>query len=408
MPILLAVNNYHYRRDGSEAVFFDHAYLFRQAGWEVVPFSMQHPSNLPSPWADFFVSEVEFGRVYSLPQKLVRIPKVIYSLEARRNLGRLLDRVRPDICHCHSIYHHLSPSILGLLKRRGIPVVMTLHDLKLACPAYHMFNRGAVCERCKGGRLHELLLGRCIKGSLALSTIVAAEAVLHGLLHSYRDHVDRFIVPCRHYLEKLVEWGWDRERFVHIPNFVDPLGYLPDPRPGSAFLYFGRLSPEKGLTTLIEAAAKAGVCVQLAGDGPQRDALQALAETLHADVQFLGRLEGDALHAAVRSSRATVLPAVWYENAPISVLESYALAKPVIGADIGGLSELILQDHTGALVPSGCSDTLAATLRRFAELPDARIAEMGRAGRALVETRYSPASYFNAVEGLYDDLVRTG
>jgi glycosyltransferase involved in cell wall biosynthesis len=162
------------------------------------------------------------------------------------------------------------------------------------------------------------------------------------------------------------------------------------------------------LTTLIEAAAKAGVCVQLAGDGPQRDALQALAETLRADVQFLGRLEGDALHAAVRSSRATVLPAVWYENAPISVLESYALAKPVIGADIGGLPELIGQDHTGALVPSGCSDTLAATLRRFAELPDARIAEMGRAGRALVETRYSPASYFNAVEGLYDDLVRTG
>ncbi len=129
---------------------------------------------------------------------------------------------------------------------------------------------------------------------------------------------------------------------------------------------------------------------------------------LRADVRFLGHLKGDALHAAVRSSRATVLPAVWYENAPISVLESYALAKPVIGADIGGLPELIQHDHTGVLVPSGCSDSLAAMLRRFADLPDERIAEMGRAGRTLVEARYSPRTYFNAVEGLYDDLVRTG
>ena len=204
---------------------------------------------------------------------------------------------------------------------------MTLHDLKLACPAYHMFNRGAVCERCKGGRLHELLLGRCIKGSLALSTIVAAEAVLHGLLHSYRDHVDRFIVPCRHYLETLVEWGWDREQFRSHPQFRGSAALSARSASGfripllrSALSREGADNPDRGRGQgggLRAAGRRRSAAGRLAGTG----------QTLHADVQFLGRLEGDALHAAVRSSRATVLPAVWYENAPISVLESYALAS---------------------------------------------------------------------------------
>lgn len=405
MPTLLAINNYHYRRDGSEAIYFDHTRLFENAGWNVVPFSMQHPENLPSPWSDHFVSEVEFGRPYSLWEKLSRAPKVIYSLEARKKLRRLLDLVRPSVCHCHSIYHHISPSILSLLKARGVPVVMTLHDLKLACPAYHMFNRGEICERCKGGRLHAAFMGRCIKGSLALSAVVTLEAGLHTALKSYQRNVERFVVPCRYYLEKLVEWGWDRDRFIHIPNFVDATRYQPRYRPGASFLYFGRLSPEKGLSTLIRAARKADIAVRIAGHGPQLQELQALSHAIGAQVTFLGHLSGEALHDAVRSARATVLAAVWYENAPISMLESYALGKPVIGTALGGIPELVVEGRTGVTVASGSVDALASALRRLADAPDARVEEMGREGRALVEVNFSPGRYYRAMADLYGDLA---
>lgn len=126
----------------------------------------------------------------------------------------------------------------------------------------------------------------------------------------------------------MVEWGWDDQRFVHIPNFVDATSYQPDYTAGKAFLYFGRLSPEKGLTTLIKAAARVKVAVSMAGDGPQLDELRELAQEEGADVTFLGHLSGQNLHSAVRAARATVLPSEWYENAPISMLESYALGKP--------------------------------------------------------------------------------
>src|SRR5687767_15272141 len=189
MATLLSINSYFYRRDGSEAVFLEHNRLLQERGWRVVPFAMQHESNLPSEWSDYFVTEVEFGKPYTLREKLARVPKVIYSIEARRKIARLIDAVHPDLAHCHSVYHHLSPSILGVLRREGVPTVMTLHDLKLACPAYHMYNRLGPCEQCKNGRAYNVLRHRCIKDSVTLSGIVFLESVVHRALDSCDKNV---------------------------------------------------------------------------------------------------------------------------------------------------------------------------------------------------------------------------
>lgn len=404
MPTLLSVNNYFYRRDGSETVYVDHNRLFAENGWNVVPFSMQHAENPYSPWSQHFVTDLEFGSDYSLAQKLIRVPKVIYSLEARRKLQRLLHEVRPDVAHCHSIYHHLSPSILGVLRRYRIPTVMTLHDLKIACPAYHMFDGQQVCEKCRNGRLHNVVANRCIKGSLALSGIVLAEAVVHGVLRSYARNIDRFISPCRFYIDKLVEWGWPRERFVHVPNFVDTERFRPGFEPGTELLYFGRLSAEKGIATLIRAAAIAKVPLRIVGDGPQALGMQQLAAETGALVTFTGRLAGAALFDEVRRSRATVLAAEWYENAPMTILESFALGKPVIGANIGGIPELIRQGETGWLVPMGSVDALADQLRSVAQMPDHLVTAMGRRARAEVETRFSRETYRRGISDVYASL----
>ena len=200
------------------------------------PFRDAAPKKLDSPWSDHFVEEIELGEHYTLRGKLTRAAKVIYSFEARGKLARLLDAVRPDVCHAHNIYHHLSPSILGVLHDRGIPTVMTLHDLKIACPAYNMLAADGICERCKGGRLHNVLRHRCIKQSTSLSAVVMVESILHRLLGSYRNYVRRFVVPSQFYISKFCDWGFPRAQFHHVPNYIAAEQYAPQFSPGRAFV----------------------------------------------------------------------------------------------------------------------------------------------------------------------------
>jgi glycosyltransferase involved in cell wall biosynthesis len=401
VPTLLTVNNYHYARGGADAVALEHARLFEERGWQAVPFAMHHPQNEPSPWSDYFVDELELGSDYGLVGNATRAVRAIYSSQARRRLAALLEVVRPDVAHVHNLYHHISPSILPLLHDRGIPTLLTTHDLKLACPAYQMLTHDGICERCKDGRLRHVVANRCIKGSRVLSTIVFAESSLHRRLRSYEDNVDRFITPSRFYLDMFAAWGFDVDRFVHVPNHVDTRRFEPDPRPGRAFTYFGRLSPEKGIATLIEAAAIARVPLVIVGTGPAEAELRALAERRGGDVVFTGRLEGAALHARVRESRAVVLPSEWYENAPVSILEAYALGKPVVGARIGGIPELIREGETGECFESGSSDDLAATLGRIAKTPDNAVTDLGRCALEVVGQEFTRERYVERVLDVY-------
>lgn len=401
---LLAINNYFYRRGGAEAVFFDHMAMFAGIGWDVVPFAMQHDENEPSPWSGYFVSEIEYGRRTGPLRKAAQAASILYSFEAQRNIGRLIEQARPSVAHAHNVYHHLSPAIFSTLKAAGIPVAMTVHDLKLACPAYKMLRDGKVCEDCKGGRVYNVLRHRCIKDSWALSGLVLVETVLHRALGLYRDKVDRLVVPSRFYIDKLVEWGWPRGMMVHIPNFVNVEDYAAAWDEGDYFVFAGRLAPEKGIATLIRAAALSGQRLMLAGTGPEEEALRRLAAETGADVTFCGYLSGDALHALIGRSRALALPSEWYENAPISVLEAYALGRPVIGAAIGGIPEMIREGETGLLSVPGDAHSLAAALAAMAAKGAAGRAAMGRAGRAWIAAEFSAAAYRERTLDLYRSL----
>jgi glycosyltransferase involved in cell wall biosynthesis len=405
MTTLLAINNYHYQRGGAEVVFLEQNRLFREIGCHVVPFSMRHSKNFPSEWGEYFIDNIEFGESYSFRQKMINSGKIVFSLEARRKIAELADTVRPSIAHAHNVYHHISPSIFGLLKKRGIPVVLTLHDLKIACPAYKMLTHDGVCERCKGGKLWNAVQHRCLKNSTVLSALVMVESSVHKILGSYSKYIDRFIVPSLFYRDKLVEWGWPRDKFVHIPNFVDVDRIRPsEALPGSAFVYIGRLAPEKGLATFVRAVARAGVTGWIVGTGPEQRSLVHLAKVCKADVKFFDHLSGDALWDIVRQARALVLPSEWYENAPMSVMEAYALERPVIGARIGGIPELIRDGETGALFASGDANALAQELRRFSNLPDTTVLHMGRTGRAWMQADFSAAQYRSRLLQLYRDM----
>jgi glycosyltransferase involved in cell wall biosynthesis len=404
MPTLLSINNYHYRRGGAEVVYLEQNRLFEEISWRVVPFAMQHALNQDSSWQDYFVSEIEFGESYSLWQKASRATKITYSFEARRKIGKLVERVKPDVAHAHNIYHHISPAIFGRLKAMGIPTVLTLHDLKIACPAYKMLTHDGICERCKGGAIWNVARHRCIKNSLMLSAVIMLESAAHRLLGCYSRDVDRFVVPSLFYLEKFVEWGWPRERFSYVPNFVDINTHEPDENIGAAFVYFGRLGPEKGLSTFVRAVAKSGVQAWIVGSGPEEERLRRLAIELGAHVEFPGYRTGDELHQTIRRARAVVLPSEWYENAPMSVLEAYALGRPVIGARIGGIPELIKEGETGATFESGSVTELADAMKTFAQMPDSEVLAMGLTGRAWVERDFTAERYRERLLSLYAEL----
>lgn len=404
MKRLLSINNYYYRRGGAETVFFEHNRLLENTGWGVIPFAMRHPKNLECDWSEYFVKEIEFGRNYSLLEKAKRAADVIYSKQAQRNLEKLIRKIRPQIAHGHNIYHHISPSILPVLRRRGIPIVLTLHDLKLLCPAYTMLSHDGICDRCKGGATYNVVRHRCIKNSLVLSSIIYAENIVNDLLGSYSRNVSRFVVPSRFYRDKMVGWGWDADRFVYIPNFIDANEYIPKYEAGKSFLYFGRLAPQKGISTLIRAASIAGAPLRIAGTGPEEPELRRLADSSGAAVTFLGFLNGKALHDEIKMARATVLPSEWYENAPMSVLESYALGTPVIGAEIGGIPELIRDEETGNTFKSGDPHNLAAVLSKYKAFSDQRLTDIGRNARGWVEQQFSVERYRERILKLYEEV----
>jgi glycosyltransferase involved in cell wall biosynthesis len=252
--------------------------------------------------------------------------------------------------------------------------------------------------------VYNVVRNRCIGGSAAMSLVVMMEAVVHKLLGSYRRHVDCFVVPSRFYIEKFGEWGMPASLFRHVPNFVDVPRYEPCYEPGDAFLYFGRVIRQKGVATLIRAVAGARKKLLVAGTGPELEEMRALAAGLNADVTFLGHLGGQRLRDVIGSCRAVVLPSEWYENAPVSLLEAYALGKPVIGARIGGIPELIRENETGVCFESGNVASLQGVLEEFDSLPGARIQEMGRAARRWVAEEFTVAMYRQRIMAVYRDL----
>ncbi|MCY7315900.1 MAG: glycosyltransferase family 4 protein [Rubrivivax sp.] len=404
MTRLLNINTYHYRRGGSDVVYLDHAAMMQREGFDCGYFAMQHPKNEPTPWSEHFVDEIEFGHDYGLAQKLVMAGKVVWSWEARKKLARLLDQFPADIAHLHCIYHHLSPAILPLLAARGVPAVLTAHDLKIACPAYKMLTHDGICERCKDGSVINVVRHRCVRGSLAASAIVAVESGLHRSLNTWQRHLAAVVCPSRFFLEKFVAWGWRREQLLHIPNWVDASTFEPRFEPGRHVLYFGRLAPEKGVATLIRAAHQARVALRIVGTGPEESTLRALVTEMGNTAEFVGYRSGQALHDEIRAARAVVLPSEWYENAPMSVLESMALGTVVIGADIGGIGEIVEHGKTGWLFASGDVSALAERLAATAALPDTALVTLARAGRLRVEQVFSRERYMDAMLALYARL----
>lgn len=388
------------------------------SGWQVIPFGIADADMRPSPWSDHFVR----ARDYTRPRWSRNWPadalNLIWNREAAAKLDRLIRAERPQVAHVHNIYHHLSPSILPVLRKHRIPVAMTLHDLRLLCPAIHMLRQGEVCERCKGGRFHEAVLGKCVKDSRAASLLAALETWHQHLRHLYLRNVDLFLCPSRFIRDKFISWGYPADRLLHLPNFVDLEEWHPQNLKRQdrtdAYMYFGRISREKGLRTLLDAQAlwadefNAGhtdiqpLRLLIAGDGPCLENLKArVAQLRLSTVDILGPLDRAGLCQAMSRVRFTVLPSEWYENSPMALLESLGMGLPVVGTEIGGIPEIIMDKTNGILVPPRDPKALLGGLMQAAGMSES----WGLQARSWVETNASRQSHMKKLREILSDLI---
>jgi glycosyltransferase involved in cell wall biosynthesis len=404
---VLLINKFYYLRGGAERSFFETQRILQAGGHQVIPFAMRDERNRPTPYARYFVDHVEFNEPHDWREKLGMVPRVIYFRQARRQLESLLRHHRVDLAHVHNIAHQLSPSILDSLKKFGIPVVQTLHDYKLICPTYTLLAQDRLCQRCVGGHYYRAVSQRCNKGSLSATALNVVEMYAHRALGIYRRGIDLLISPSLFLRRKLQEGGVRWKPIVLLPNAIDVAAYPPRAGGQGDVVYFGRFSPEKGLDTLIRAmAGLRGLRLRLVGDGLQRQQLQVLAQREGlADVEFLSPLYGEDLHRVVGNASFVVLPSRCYENCPFSILESFALGKPVIGSNLGGIPELITDGQDGLLFQPGDVRDLREKIRQLADDP-ARAIQMGFNARAKVERGYHLEAHYQGLMRAYARALR--
>jgi glycosyltransferase involved in cell wall biosynthesis len=327
---------------------------------------------------------------------------MVYSPASRRGMEEVVRSFRPHVAHLHNIYHQLSPSVLRPLAQAGVPVVMTLHDYKLACPSYLFLDHGKVCEACLDGRFRHAVQRRCKDGSLGASTVLAFESAVHRAIGAY-DGVGVFISPSRFLADRMAKAGVHPTRMHVLNNFVHARVLTPKRSPGGNVAFAGRLSYEKGVDVLIKAVARLGPGVELdiAGDGPERAGLEALAAArAPGRVHFHGRLPKERAMELVRSAAVLAVPSRWYENQPMVVLEAFGCGVPVVTSDLGGLPELVDPGQDGLVVPANDPEALAGALTHVLEDPDRGFA-MGQAARAKALEAFTPEQHLKRLEALY-------
>ena len=401
---ILFCNKYNYPFSGTEVYLFELMQLLRSQGHAVALFSMEDSRGERTPYDGYFVPHIDFKSKAGFAQKVQNAAHAMYSTRARRRLRAMIDDFQPDVAHIRNIYHHLSPSILWELKAQGVPVLYHLNDFKLLCPAYNFVSGGEACELCKASAFWHVVPSKCYPGFAARVTL-AAEAYVHRMLGTYRRCVDLFLAPSQFVREKFVEHGWDRDRFEVLPHFQ--MAYQPMPIPANApLLYVGRLSAEKGVADLVRAMQKVPhLHLKIAGDGPERNALENLARWLDVkNVEFVGQVSAETRNRLIAESQFTVLPSHAYETLGKTMLESYALGRAVVASDSGSRREFLKAGESGLLYKCGDVDELAGAIRCMAgnlEMTE----KMGRYGWEWVRRYHSPEEYYTKIVEIYQRLI---
>lgn len=392
---------------GVDKYFVDLCHLMKHHGHQVIPFATQSENNLPSSYSQYFAPDIQYNN-NSIALQVKGLGNFIYSNEAKKQLSKLLEKVqRPDIAHFQHVYHQLTTSVFEPLREAGVPIVQGIHDYKLGCPRYMLFNThtNELCDKCEGKNYYKALLNRCYDGSLLRSTLITVESYYNQFFKTYQRNVDRFLVSNEHMRGRLVRYGIDKKKIVVIPNFVNVATYNPTYEHDGYFLYFGRLSIEKGVEYAIRAMVQLpDQQLIIVGNGPDESRLRQLTNTLNLNnVQFLGPLWGEDLQPILDRAMCVVVPSYWHENSPMVIYQSFASAKSVIGSQRGGIPDLIDEGVNGLLFEAGNVEELASCMNEIATHPDKQ-AYFSIQARLKAEKEFTPEIHYARIMNVYKDL----
>ena len=384
MKILLS-NKFYYRRGGDCIYMLNLEQLLKEQGHDVAVFAMDYPENIDTPWKKYFPSNMS---------KLMAFSRPFGSSEVKNKFSALLNDLKPDVVHLNNIHTQMSPVIAEVAHKEGIKVVWTLHDYKLLCPRYDCLRYGKdICELCFNGDKSNCKTYKCMKGS-KLASIIGYEEAIKWSRERLESCTDVFVCPSKFMADKMVQGGFKKDKMKVLCNFIDVQKCKRDEfTKGDYYCFIGRLSHEKGVKTLIEAANKLPYKLVIIGGGPMEEELNAVAGK---NIEFVGFKQWNEIKELVGKARFSVIPSEWYENNPLSVIEAQCLGTPVLGARIGGIPELINEGVTGMTFESRNVDDLAKKIEGMwkHDFDYKAIAEMS-------QKQYNAEKYYSEIMKVY-------
>lgn len=417
MKILLA--NYRYFISGGpERYLFNLQTQLEKRKHEIIPFSVDYSPNHSSPYSKYFVSPIgDSEQIYydqhglSPVTFLKTISRLFYSSEVEKAVSRIVEATTPDIAYVLHYLRKLSPSLLVALKKKGLPVIVRLSDYMMLCPQAHFLRNDASCTLCMPDKLFPSLRYKCVKGSQVASLLNLLATWYHRNKHFF-DLIDTFVCTNQFMYNMMVEAGYSEKRLTCIPTFTDLDHFQPDKSGGKSnyFIYVGRLTPIKGVHVLLEAMGQLskkrlqGTQLKIVGTGDRaylnqcKNTVTALG--LEQDVEFLGEVSTDDLPPLLNKALFSVVPSLWFENLPNSILESYSCGTPVLASNIGSLTDCVGNAKTGFLFESGNAEDLADKIEHCLANPTV-LENMSVASRQEAEEKYSPENHIESLLSLF-------
>jgi glycosyltransferase involved in cell wall biosynthesis len=397
---ILVCNKFYFPKGGDCVYSIELEKLLIKNGHQTAFFAMNHSQNYPSAFSKFFPSNIDYSN-WNLENLQEQVLRPVFSVEVKLKFISLLDAFKPDIVHVNNIHSQLSPIIVKEAYKKGIPVVWTLHDYKLICSRYDSMRNEKPCELCYKDKTN-VIRHKCLKNSLIASMLAYTEATMWNS-NRLEKYTSKFISPSNFLKTKMVVGGFSSSKIAVLPNFLNENKIAEQPEiKEDYYCFIGRLSKEKGIDTLCEAAS--GIPnrkLLIIGTGPEENFLKEKFGS--PNIQFLGHKNWDELQPIVAKASFLVIASKWYENNPLSVIEALANGTPVIGSNIGGIPELIQDGVNGLLFEPGNSDDLKKKINLFfdnfcSKVDNASLIEQAK-------KNHSSEEYYTKLMMLYRSLL---
>lgn len=378
---VLVVHNFYQQAGGEDTVFRAETALLRRYGHEVQTFTVSNDAIGQTP-------------------RLQAAAHTLWNAQMARKIKTMVQKHKFEIVHFHNTFPVLSPAVYRGAHAGGAAVVQTLHNFRLLCANGLFFRDGHICEDCLGKLPLSAVRHNCYRDSRRASAVVAAMQTVHRAVGTYHTEVDRYIALTEFARKKFIAGGLPAERIAIKPNFLEgSLG--PGAGDGGYALFVGRLSPEKGINTLLCAWAELGetIPLRILGDGPLAPQVAEAAQTLPG-VSWMGQLDRAGVLELMRGAAFLVLPSEWYEGFPMTLVEAWGMGLPVLGSRLGALGILIEPGRTGMLFEPGDVSDLVTQVRWLWNNPQAR-KEMQKQAYQTFQATYTPEQNHEQLMAIY-------